>query len=335
MQDRKEPLRMSHPRISEKAPTEAALGIKSSMQHKVSQSDQFTPGSGVIPGEGEQIKSCYDGERSALAELGGPAGSAVPRRTFLHSLGALSLVVFSDSTGVSQDSETLPRSSRHTLSFFKLPKQDAVPPFPPEWGGVAREILEVYPTDPKGGVDMACAKDIVRAQQEVIKKLDVRSVSNAAHELTHILNSQAANLWGRLPQFANPRDERKGNIEVHWNDVQGVYLGEGRFAFVDHPTGVTAQMIRDKVPVSAKTWYRYDTYLIQIMGPESYHRAGYLLDELSAYCSGARADLACYDYFVASYRNRKDAKSQLSNGHEEMAVLALAMAMAAESVKHR
>jgi hypothetical protein len=200
---------------------------------------------------------------------------------------------------------------------------------------VAREILEVYPTDPKGGVDMACAKDIVRAQQEVIKKLDVRSVSNAAHELTHILNSQAANLWGRLPQFANPRDERKGNIEVHWNDVQGVYLGEGRFAFVDHPTGVTAQMIRDKVPVSAKTWYRYDTYLIQIMGPESYHRAGYLLDELSAYCSGARADLACYDYFVASYRNRKDAKSQLSNGHEEMAVLALAMAMAAESVKHR
>gem|GEM_PF-4476454 len=34
---------MSHPRISEKALTEGALGIKSSMQYKVSQSDRFTP----------------------------------------------------------------------------------------------------------------------------------------------------------------------------------------------------------------------------------------------------------------------------------------------------
>jgi|GEM_PF-6412430 len=84
------------------------------------------------------------------------------------------------------------------------------------------------------------------------------------------------------------------------------------------------------VPVSAKTWRRYDTYLIRRMGPESYHRAGYLLDELSAYCSGARTDLACYDYFVASNRDGKGWKSQLSNGHEEMAVFALAMAMAAD-----
>lgn len=292
-------------------------------------SNKSTPGSGVIPGEGEQIKSCDDGERSALAELRGPASSAVQRRTFLRSLGALSLVVFSDSTGVSQDPEALPHSSRHTLSFFKLPKQDTVPPFPPEWGGVAREILEVYPTDPKGSVDMACAKDIVRAQQEVMKKFEC-SVSNAAHELTHMLNSQAANLWGRLPQFANPRDELKGDKKLHWNDVQGVYLGEGRLAFVDHPTGVTTQMIRDMVPVSAKAWRKYDTYLIQTMGPESYHRAGYLLDELSAYCSGARTDLACYDYFVASNRNGRGSKSQLSTGHEEMAVFALAMAMAAD-----
>ncbi len=264
----------------------------------------------------------------------GLAGLSICRRDLLGSLGGLVATAFLSEMRLSDGSENATSHSRYPLSFFMLPTQGEAPPFPPEWGPVAREILEFYPTNPKGNKDMATARDIVRAQNEVMRKLDIRAVSNAAHELTHMLNSQAEDLWGGLPQFANPRDEREGNLIVHWNDVQGVYLGEGRFAFVDHPAGVTAQMIRDKVPASAKTWGRYQRYLIAAMSPGSYHRSGYVLNELSAYCSSARTETLCYDHFVASNLSRRDGKTRISNGHEEMAVFVLALAMAADRAPH-
>jgi len=196
---------------------------------------------------------------------------------------------------------------------------------------VAEEISRFYPPCAKADRDHVNAYTLVRSQEALMAKLGVRHPSNGPHELTHGLHSQLVRLFGNFDDVKNIRESSQGGFSVQSNEIQAVYFKDGLFAFCHDPSGLKQQDVIDAIPSFARQWDRFGLYVRRGLAAGSGHTVGYLIDELSAYCAGARAALSQHAEVVRLNNERPGTFIVNEAGHCEIAVFSLAMAMKADS----
>lgn len=217
------------------------------------------------------------------------------------------------------------------LKTYQLPLNKEVAPYPPAWGPVAEEIAKYYPPFAHADKVHLNASTLIKAQKELMEKLKVRHPSNGPHELCHGMQHQLFVLFGNRAEIRNLRSIPEGGIVYEHNQVQAIYLENGVFAFCHDPWGISQREVINALPEFSRSWHRFELYVKMGLDPSSRHTVGYLLDELAAYCVGARCALTAHSEVVKLNQTPPVSRLISEPGHAELALFALTLAMVADS----